>query len=226
MRLTVALAGCVGLAAAATYWRVPVCDRGCDPGANTMDVLLVLGSPAEIDGTVTQLQRWRVDEALREFRAGRAPRVIFTGGAAANRYVEAQIMSEYARSKGLPEAAILREGNSKTTLENLRNSTALMRQNGWRRMELISSPDHLPRAAALLLSLDPHNELRWRVHAAPTPGRSRLDRAVAYTEGAVGTVAVRWFGPASEPVLHLLALTQHRTAFGIRWVYYRLRERL
>ncbi len=220
--LTVLLAGGLAVAASVTYWTVP---RG-NMGGGPVDVLLVLGSPAEIDGSVTQLQRWRVDEAIREFRAGQAPHVLFTGGAAGNRFVEAEIMSRYARSQGLPDRAIWKEGNSTTTLENLRNSRRLMQEQGWRSVEVISSPDHLPRAAALLLCVDPRQELRWRVHAASTPGRSRLDRTVAYAEGGIGTVAIRWFGPSSEPVLHLLALTQHRIAFGVRWVYYRLREQI
>ena len=222
--LTLLVLGSLTVAAAVAYWTLPTAHMARGSTVETpVDVLLVLGSPAEIDGSLTDSQRWRVDEVLREFQAGRASHVLFTGGAAGNRFVEADVMSRYAEQQGLPAEVISREGRSLTTLQNLRNSQALMQARGWQSMEVISSADHLPRTAAILLRLDPGGSLQWRLHAAPTPGRNRLEEANAYTEGFVGAVAFRWFGTGSEPVLHMLALIQHKIAFGVRWAFYALR---
>lgn len=184
-----------------------------------VDVLLVLGSPTEIDGSLTSTQRWRVDEAVREYRAGRAAHILMSGGMTSLNYVESDTMAAYARQLGVPQSAILEERTSKTTLENIRNSQALLDAHGWRRVEVISSPEHLARAALLL----EHSHLLWRTHAAPTPGRSRLQTAGAYAEEAVGTAVIRVFGPRAEPVLHAYSVVQHWTVYAVRWVYYKLR---
>jgi uncharacterized SAM-binding protein YcdF (DUF218 family) len=217
-RLLFALAA---LAAAAVAIAIPVyltVPRSNGAGER-VDVLLVLGSPTWIDGTLTANQRWRVDEAVREFRAGRAPRILFAGGRTTLQYVEADTMARYALRQGIPESAVLEERGSRTTLENIEDSQEILDANGWRSVEVISSPEHLPRTALLLRS----THLLWRVHPAPTPGRSHLQQVAAYIDEALGTTAFRLFGTGAEPVLHALATVQHRTAFGVRWVYYKLR---
>ena len=182
-------------------------------------MLLVLGSPTWIDGSLTANQRWRVDEAVREYRAGRAPRILFTGGQTSLYYVESDTMARYAMRQGIPPGAILEERASRTTLENIEDSQEILDAHGWNSVEVISSPEHLPRTALLLRT----THLLWRVHPAPTPGRSHIQRIAAYTEEAIGTTAFRLFGTGAEPVLHTFAVVQHRVAFGVRWVYFKLR---
>ncbi len=200
------------------YLTVPTGNEGSGP----VDALLVLGTPAELDGSLTSVQRWRVDEAVREFGAGRAPRIVFSGGPTANRFVESAVMAAYARRLGVPTGAILEEGHSRTTVQNVANSAALVRAHGWRSVEVVSTPEHLPRAAVLL----EQTGLLWRVHAAPTPGRGWLETAGAYAEEAVGTAALRVFGTRAEPVLHAFAVAQHAVAWGVRWMVYWVEARL
>ncbi len=215
----------VGLAAVAAaavvvpaYLTVPKRNNTDDK----VDCLLVLGSPTEIDGTATEAQRWRVDEAVREYRAGRAPRMLMTGGMTVMHFTESHTMAEYALQHGVPPAAVLEEPHAKTTLENIRNSQAILDAHGWHRVEVISSPEHLPRTALLL----EHSDLQWRTHAAPTPGRSHLQEAGAYAEEAVGTAIMRLFGPGIEPLLHGVATVQHAVAFAVRWVMYKAEGRI
>ncbi len=209
----------VGLAAALlyrTYRDVP--NRNNDDPQT--DALLVLGSPAELDGTVTPMQCWRVNEAVREYQVHRAEHIVLSGGAAANAFVEAHTMAQYAQAHGVPAEALIEEDRSRTTLENIRYSERILDAHGWRRVEVISSAEHLPRAALLL----EHTHLLWHTHAAPTPGRSRLQAVGALGEEAVGTAGMRLFGPRIEPVLHAVALMQHAVGFSIRWVFYRALE--
>ncbi len=200
------------------YVTVPKSNEGLGP----VDALVVLGTPADTDGSTTAMQRWRVEEGVAELRRGRGRRIVFTGGAAANRFVEADVMGAYAQALGVPAAAIFRERQAHTTIENVANTAALLRAHRWTTLEVISSAEHLPRAAVLLEGTG----LGWRVHAAPTPGRSRLGEAGAYAEEAVGTAALRVFGERSEPVLHSISLLQHRVAWGGRWVRNSVRARL
>ena len=201
-------------AVTALYRTAPEANEGSGP----VDALLVLGTPADMDGSLTRMQRWRVDEAVREYNAGRASRILFSGGPTANRFVESAVMAGYARELGVPAGAILTEERSHTTVQNVSNSVALMQAHGWRSVEVISTPEHLPRAAVILEK----TPILWRVHPAPTPGRSRSETMGAFGEEAVGTAVLRVFGTRAEPVLHVLAVTQHGLAWGVRWVIYKV----
>lgn len=127
------------------------------------DVLIVLGYPADVDGNPSPTEMARVSEAVREYERGVAPRIIMTGAAAHNRFVEAEVMTHIAEAQGIPADRILEERNARDTIENACNSLRIMQSHGWHSAEVISSPSHLPRAAMILSRLP----LKWRVHAAP-----------------------------------------------------------
>ena len=209
--------GCLLVTAAVVFGLYVTVPKG-NEGSGPVDALLVLGTPTGFQGEINPMQIWRVDEAVREFRAGRAPRMVFAGGAAANRFVESDVMAKLAMDRGIPAEAILCERQSHTTVENIFNSAALLRAHGWTSVEVISSRQHLPRAAVLL----EHTGLQWRVHAAPTPGWPQGQVAASWVEEAIGTAALRVFGTRAEPVLHLLAVVQHTVAWCFRTAVYKV----
>ena len=149
------------------------------PAENTsltrVDAIIVLGTPADADGNPTPAELARVDEAVNEYERGVAPRIIFSGGAAHNRFVEARVMAEAANAKGIPESAIFEEPEAKDTIQNACYSARIMKAHGWRSAEVISEAGHLARAGLILSRLP----LEWRVHAAPPlEPESGLHRAV------------------------------------------------
>ena len=145
-------------------------ERALAPTGNTaqdhFDVLIVLGSPADSDGNPSPLELARVTEAVEEYERGVAPRIIVTGGAAKNRFVEAQVMARIAEAQGIPASAVLEDPHARNTIENTCNALGIMRSHGWTSAEVISSSSHLPRAGLMLNRLP----LKWRVHAAPALG--------------------------------------------------------
>jgi uncharacterized SAM-binding protein YcdF (DUF218 family) len=191
-------------------------------GPGPVEALLVLGTPADLHGNLTEMQRWRVDEGVREYRRHVAPRLIFSGGPTSHGFTEADVMAAYAERLGVPAADILRERHAFTTVQNIAYSAALLRAHGWRSAEVISTREHLPRAAVLLEK----SGLRWRTHITPTPDRGWADTAVAFAEEAVGTAVLRIFGLRAEPVLHQLARGQHGLAYAVRFVLFRLQDHL
>ena len=116
------------------------------PRPAVTDVALVLGCPALADGTPSPCLRCRVHAALAAYRRGEVRAVLFSGGAAHNRFIEAAVMAREAERQGLPRAAILLEGESLTTWQNLRLSRRIMEVHGLHTALLISTRDHLPRA--------------------------------------------------------------------------------
>lgn len=145
-------------------------DRALARASNTtqdhFDVLIVLGTPADADGNPSPRELARVTEAVHEYELGVAPRIIFTGGAVANRFVEAQVMARTAEAQGIPASAVLEDPQARDTMENTCNALGIMRRHGWESAEVISSPSHLPRAELILSRLP----MKWRVHEAPALG--------------------------------------------------------
>jgi uncharacterized SAM-binding protein YcdF (DUF218 family) len=137
------------------------------PASNTslthFDAIIVLGTPADSDGNPAPEQLARVTEAVHEYERGVAPRLIMTGGAARNHFVEGQVMARTAQAEGIPASAILVEPEARNTLENACYSARIMKAHGWRSAEVVSTASHLPRAAIIFSSLP----LEWRTHAAP-----------------------------------------------------------
>jgi uncharacterized SAM-binding protein YcdF (DUF218 family) len=94
----------------------------------------------------------RVWHAAALYRAGKARWVMAIGG---NRpgyedvAPEAEAMAEVLRALGVPASALRLEGRSRNTRENAANSVALVRQVGAKRVLLVTSALHMPRALAV-----------------------------------------------------------------------------
>ena len=137
------------------------------PASNTsltrFDVIIVLGTSANSDGNPKPEQLSHVTEGVREYERGVAPRLILTGGAVANRFVEARMMARIAEAQGLPASAIFIDPEAMDTIQNARYSIRIMQAHGWHSAEIISSARHLPRVGYIFDRLP----LEWRTHAAP-----------------------------------------------------------
>jgi uncharacterized SAM-binding protein YcdF (DUF218 family) len=169
------------------YLSIPMSDTQ----QRQFDVILVLGNPAKADGSIAPIGRSRVLEAVRQYQAGVAPRLLMTGGAVQNKFVEAQVMEQFARSQGVPASAILVEGQSRNTIQNAYYSYKIMQAHDWNSALVVSSPSHL-RRASLIFS---HYPLAWQMHAAPWPPDLPLWKLVWFWSSESGyTSVVRIFG--------------------------------
>nr|WP_218623871.1 YdcF family protein [Granulicella sp. dw_53] len=169
------------------------------PSRNTplthFDTLIVLGTPSKPDGEPSPEQRERTLEAVREYKAGIAPHIIFSGAAAHNSYVEAESMAHLAIAQGVPAAAIVEEPRALTTIQNLVNSAQLMRQHNWANAEIVSSPSHLARAALIANAINlqqPDLSFDWHTHASRWPVEYTLPKELAlYTRESWSSLKIR-----------------------------------
>jgi uncharacterized SAM-binding protein YcdF (DUF218 family) len=160
------------------YFSIPMADTQL----TQFDVILVLGNPARTDGSIGPVARSRVLEGIRQYRAGVAPRLVMTGGAVANKFVEAQVMLQFAESQGVPASALLAESQSRNTIQNAYYSYKIMQAHDWTSALVVSSPTHL-RRASLIFS---HYPLAWRMDAAPWPPEIPLWRQLYYWMSEAG----------------------------------------
>ena len=94
----------------------------------------------------------RIWHAARLYRAGKAPRVLASGGNlpwSGIERPESSVMAELLQQFGVPAAAILQEPDSRTTRENRDRSLPILRALGVQRILLVTSALHMPRALAL-----------------------------------------------------------------------------
>lgn len=111
-----------------------------------LDVGLVLGCPADLDGQPSLCQRCRVKTAVRAWQKGVIGHLIFSGSAAHSPAVEADVMADLAIRMGVPPDRIFRERRALTTWQNLRFALAIMRAHGFATALVISTVEHLPRS--------------------------------------------------------------------------------
>lgn len=190
----IVLAFIFGLIVYGTYVTLPTQNTA----AAHFDTIIVLGNPANLDGTPSPEQRERVLEGIREYRAGVAPRLIMTGGAAHNQFIEAHIMALFAESQGVPASDILEEGQAQNTIQNIYYSSRIMHAQGWSSAEVVSSPYHLGRAALILGTFNlrqPALSFNWRTHPSKWPREySILHKAILYSVEAWRCLYIRVLG--------------------------------
>jgi uncharacterized SAM-binding protein YcdF (DUF218 family) len=162
------------------------------------DAIIVLGTPANSDGSPSPEQRERTLEGVREFKAGVAPHLILTGGPAHNKFVEAHVMAALAVAQGVPPSAVIEEDQAQNTVQNIFYSSRIMAEHQWTSAEVVSSPSHLPRTALIL----EHFPIAWRTDAAPwPPNYGLLERAAHFGVETQYCVKLRMLGFPHTPFL-------------------------
>ena len=188
------------IVAAAAYVLIPILSYKTIPTGNTdvthFDTIIVLGHPANADGTPDPEMRERVEESVREYKAGVAPRIIMSGAAAHTGFVEGRVMAGLAEKEGVPASAVIVEPKALDTIQNIWYSRTIMLANGWQSAEVISSSYHLPRTA-LILQRYANTPLafQWHTHASQWPQEYGEAKRLQYIfHEALGTVKLRLYG--------------------------------
>ncbi len=115
-----------------------------------VDAAIVLGAGIDPDQLAAYSSRRRVATGVALLRAGKARHLIMSG---ANSDPDgpsgAELMRDYALTLGAPPEAVLVEGRSGSTLQNLLFSFPLAEQHGFQRLALVTDHAHLLRAELL-----------------------------------------------------------------------------
>jgi uncharacterized SAM-binding protein YcdF (DUF218 family) len=90
------------------------------------------------------LARYR--DGVRLYRAGWAPRLVFSGAAWDGSHSNAEVMRNLAIADGIPDSVILVDPNGDDTYGNAVNTRDLMVRHNLKSAILVTSPYHLQRA--------------------------------------------------------------------------------
>lgn len=123
-----------------------------DENPQKVDLIIVLGCKASNDGTVSYRQRARVDKGAELLFKGYSSKILFTGSAVANTWVEAEVMADYARTLGVKDEQVILETKSRSTKDNAFYTKEIMQKNGWTTALVVTSTLHTGRAKKIFLA--------------------------------------------------------------------------
>lgn len=123
--------------------QLPTADAIVVLGGNTANGRMNWFLPYDKDKAVV-----RVDTAIDLYKAGRAPKVVLSGGALEGDISEARGMAHVMKQQGVPDEALLLENASRTTYENATQTEEELKEHGVKRVLLVTSALHMPRAMA------------------------------------------------------------------------------
>lgn len=113
------------------------------------DCVIILG--CSVYGTsLSPFLQWRTQEGLRLYKEGMADKIIVSGAQGPGEDIsEAEAMKRYLLAKGVPTNHILMEDKSRSTMANLINSKAIMKEQGYKSAVIVSNKYHLKRASLM-----------------------------------------------------------------------------
>ena len=176
------------------------------PPATGADSIVVLGgavAPAPVEGGHPELTDGsdRVLHAARAYRASRAPLVVATGGGTegSGDRAEADDIADLLVEWGVPRGAILLDREARTTRENATGVRAALAGRPVRRILLVTSALHMPRAVGCFEAEGFEVLAAPTDYLAPTLVRPRWTdwlpdaSALEATSAAVHEVVGRWW---------------------------------
>ena len=137
---------------------------------SSADAIIVLGAAAYHQKPSPVFEE-RIRHAVNLYKEGKAKKIIFTGGTPkAGFLTEAEVGAKWAVKNGVPQKDILLEPNSRNTIDNLKNSAEIARQEKLHTFIVVSDPYHMARAKLMA------EDLGLQVQMSPTPS-SRFNQA-------------------------------------------------
>ena len=128
---------------------VPIIMAGHTAKPVPSDAIIVLGAKL-IGREPSTILRLRLEEALRLYEAKYASAIIVSGGKGWDEDIsEAVAMKTFLISRGVPEASVYIEEQSKNTFQNLAFSQTIMREKSLSSAIIVSNASHIRRALAL-----------------------------------------------------------------------------
>jgi uncharacterized SAM-binding protein YcdF (DUF218 family) len=149
-------------------WFISICTGIVHAGSaqelHHADAIVVFGA-AEYSGRPSPVLRLRLDHAFDLYRAGLAPVIITTGGAAADpSFSEGGVGHDYLMHRGVPDSSLIAETQGSDTAQSAERIAVIMRTNQMHSCVAVSDAYHVFRIRELL-----EHEGIGPVYVAPRP---------------------------------------------------------
>lgn len=143
LRVLISLFLFIGLYLVITFFQVFYYARNDQVSESTKaDAIVVLGA-AQYNGRPSPVLKARLEHALDLFNRGVAPKLIVTGGNQdGDDTTEASASADYLLSNGVEDSEILREVQSKSTFESIRDVSVIAEERGISKLVLVTDGFH------------------------------------------------------------------------------------
>lgn len=142
------------------------------------DVIIVLGTPSDSEGNPSPVMKERVLQGVELLKKNYAQYIIFTGAAAHNEFVEAEVMANLARANGIAPTKIICEANAQNTAQNAFNSVEIMREHGWKSAIVVTSAAHLRRASHIFS----HYPIKYCLASCNEPAHQPFYKSIVFDQ--------------------------------------------
>jgi uncharacterized SAM-binding protein YcdF (DUF218 family) len=193
----------------AKSWETPLGDSKALAASGPYDAILILGGGIDVRNSAGEQLMLndaaeRFTAAATLYKAGIAPRILFSGGSGNldKTIKEAPYAARLLEAIGVPKDAIILESESRNTFENAIYSKKAMENAEIKRVVLITSCWHMPRAAAIFKKAN----IEFAPYAVDTlaeygdipgdylPDAGALDRSTRLIRERIGFIAYRALG--------------------------------
>ncbi|MDQ6697507.1 MAG: YdcF family protein [Actinomycetota bacterium] len=176
LKVVTALLAVVVLYGSVTFVQVWQASR--EDQARRADAIVVLGA-AQYNGRPSPALLDRLEHALDLYKRRLAPLVVVTGGRRqGDRFTEATTGYNWLRRRGVPDRAIVKEVNGRSTWESLSAVAHILKPRGATNIVLVSNPAHAERIAQVSAEVGLHPRV------SPVPGSAGL-ASLLHETGAV-----------------------------------------
>lgn len=162
-------------------------DDASGPDVRPAQAIVVLGA-AQYNGVPSPVLRGRLQHALELYQRGLAPVIVVTGGRQqGDRYTEATTGYDWLRDHGVPDEAIRKEVQGRTTFESLRATSTFLHDEGIDDVFLVSDGYHSKRALGIAheVGLDARVSPSRTTMSTGTRLRAELRESVAVGIGRI-----------------------------------------
>lgn len=126
------------------------------------EVAIVLGAAVWGDKPSPVFEE-RINHAIKLYNKQIVKKIIFTGGMGeAKKHTESEVAKSYAIKQDVAVEDILVETNSRTTIQNLRESKTLVKVHAFKSIILVSDPLHMKRSVRIA------RDMGMQVYPSPT----------------------------------------------------------
>ncbi len=112
----------------------------------TYDAIVVLGAAVWANETPSSSLRRRALHAVEQFKVGKAPLIIGSGGLGKFPPTEAEMIKRLCVNEGIEKENIVEEDQSTNTFENVQFTAEILRRRGACSVLVVTDKYHLPRA--------------------------------------------------------------------------------
>lgn len=146
------------------------------------DLIVILGNKVELSGTPSKRLRARLEEGLKLYQEGVAPRILVSGGIGKEGFDEARIMATFLSDRGVPVESIIQDNHGITTYASAHNTKIILEEMPGSSVTVVSQYYHLLRSKIAFQKAGVRT-----IYTSPTKFHIELRDAYSVVREIIGT---------------------------------------